>query len=323
MIPALFYLFIFIQKLLYQKQGEVLFSSGFLFVFAILLAFILPAIVIFTIFQKYPEFKHEFSRSGIKIRWIKRLYIFFVISMIFFILLTIFTMHNYVKLADNHVVVSKFSLFSNEKIYSYSDIKDSQYVHGCQYFDRFLYKTFCLENQIEKRFPGAFKSSEEISTIGKVSSFCEKSNIQNYTTELIKLNMWGLIMLGISCFMAYIIISGKSPIKRVSERTKKTIKILFLLIPIGSLVFINMPIIKDTFFVDKPLEITGVAEFAGRSGILLTPRIYQKILINDVQYRAYFNPQILHRGETYRVCYLPNFHAIVKAETLEEPKILR
>lgn len=326
MIPALFYLFIFIQKLLYQKQGEVLFSSGFLLVFAIMLAILIPIAVIFTIFRKHPEFKREFSRTGFKIKSIKRFCIFFIIFTMFFIFLTVFTMHNYIKLGNDYAVVSEFSLFSNEKTYSYLDIKESQYVYGCQYFDTIFYYPFCLESQIEKRLPELFKSGEETSAVGKISSFCEKGNIPNYTAELIKLNLWGLIILGLASLFAYVIVSGKSPIKKVSERAKKIIKILVLLMPIGSLIFVNIPILQDTFFVDSPLEITGAAEFAGRvsgPGTIIPPTIYQRItLTNGITYSAHFNPNVLHRGETYKLCYLPNSRTIVRIESLEKPRTL-
>ncbi len=328
-IPILTYIFfklnIVVQKWLFQKSEELLYTNGFILVISLAYAFIIPFIIIFYILDK--KYKNDFSNELnttiplISLNFLRKFSKFLVVLTSFLLILNIFLIHSYVKVTDSNVIVSKFNFLKNEKIYSFSEISSSKYVHGCQYFYQNIGS--CLENKIKEVLGYDFTKSEKIDLI---YGFCEKSNIPDYNKRIIYINLFGLIILGIFSVVAYLLVTERSKMHNVSIRTKRIIKGIFLLLPILSLIFVNLPILKDTIFVNQPIQIVGYASSAERgsgSATWIPETIYQKILIDGNNYKTYFFSEILTRGYQYRICYLPYSKTIVKVEIIKTPDELK
>lgn len=137
-----------------------------------------------------------------------------------------------------------------------------------------------------------------------------------YISHLIKINLLGLLYLIGAAWLAYIIISGKSPIKRLSPKGVLITKIFMASLPIMALLFINIPIWRDTIARAKPIEIMGVVERVRD----FPPGFYflsQNVLIDGRSLHLQGTNQVIDAGKKYKIYYLPHSRTVIKAERLE------
>ncbi len=137
------------------------------------------------------------------------------------------------------------------------------------------------------------------------------------TLQLIRLNLiiFGLL-LGVS-YGTFLVISGRSPIKRVTSKTIVwIIKGFIILLPITTFFFLNYPLLIDTLqknYTEKIARVKRVRFFP--PGLWF---VSQDILIDGVSYRLILNRQIILNEKIYRLFYLPKTRFILKIEEVKQ-----
>lgn len=142
-------------------------------------------------------------------------------------------------------------------------------------------------------------------------------------SPLVKINFAVLLLLFFAIFITYKMISGdptKDAWKQIKNKTVKKVVVLlirsfFVLALIGCIIFINIPVLRDTFSRQKPITLIGKVEFSDRG--LFFPLWYwfsQSFRIDDVSLNIHFYPKIIIKGKTYKVTYLPYSKSVLTIE---------
>lgn len=123
-----------IQKMLYQKPGEILIGAGIVTIPTLLLTICLTyllALFLFNLMDKYlPYFMKYIDVEGaIKLdkkavnKFAKKLVVFTIATIPLWILLIHVCINEYISIGSNYMVASSASIFQNRKDYRYSDVK--------------------------------------------------------------------------------------------------------------------------------------------------------------------------------------------------------
>lgn len=139
--------------------------------------------------------------------------------------------------------------------------------------------------------------------------------------QLVKINIYSLIVLVGLMIMAYLIISGRSPIKNMRPSGVIVAKIFMGLLPASYLIWGEIPVLKDTFLVEKSKIITGAVSSVSQ----FPPGAYfwnQRILLkgDSRSYHLVFTNDVIRRDSIYEIHYLPNSRMIMKAIKIEDAK---
>ncbi len=121
--------------------------------------------------------------------------------------------------------------------------------------------------------------------------------------------------------IAYLIISGRSPIENKSKVVVFGAQLGMALLPIGTFIWVVLPVTIDTITASKPLEREVVVTSSSfHPPIPFFWRVRQSLRIEGDKgesYGLFFYPDRIWPGEQYKINYLPHSRYIVKIEKIE------
>ena len=109
-----------LQRLFFAGREEIFLSSSSVFFPAFMLAlFSVPYCLYYLIVpRRFSDFfKKDLEKDGYNQKILKRVFIFFLIYTLFFLGMSVFMLRSYTRIQENQVIISKSSLFNNEKTY--------------------------------------------------------------------------------------------------------------------------------------------------------------------------------------------------------------
>ncbi|GEM_PF-3651139 len=143
---------------------------------------------------------------------------------------------------------------------------------------------------------------------------------------LIKINFAALLLLFFAIFITvkmFMVDPTKNAPKQIGNKIIKKaflflIRSFFVLVLLFCIIFINVPILQDTFFCIEPARLTGKVAYANHGGLFFPLRFWfsQDFRIGEVTLHVFFYPEFIFEGKTYKVTYLPHSKAVLTIEEI-------
>lgn len=236
--------------------------------------------------------------------------------------MSVFMLRSYTRIRDNQVVISKSSLFHNEKTYQYEDFIGTSYMLGCSRdFDKYVFKTVCFNKIIKERM--GILDDEQLVSSQNISD-CDKNDLPFLKNKLIQINIITFIFLVLLIIFIYRIATDKILVKRKHKRNHIIIKIIFPLLPLLYIIYLSLPLLQDSFWTKKFVKESGIFTYQMGGGVyaIIPDSVYREIIINKMRYYLVFDKIILNKGDLVEFCYLPKTKIIADINILNRAKIL-